>query len=174
MRSTLASWCCKFNLAFSGTIPILTVHLIDFSVERGKWEEQYVFHCTWCGLPLLMVSTSLTNGVCHKHRGPQSGHKKSLAKQSNQHREHLFDAPTMPSGVVHALPTEASMDHWMEEEISAVLPWVSCSMFCCHGSCCTTSHHLFRLTGLWKGIHIHLRGIVSQGMWHLSSDLPRR
>jgi hypothetical protein len=91
-----------------------------------------------------MVSSSLTNGARRKHRGPQPGHKKSLAKQSNQRREHLFDAPAVPDGVVHALPTEASRDHRTEEEISAVLPWVSRSPFCRRGSRCTTSDHLFQ------------------------------
>ena len=70
---------------------------------------------------------SLATGARHQHRGPQTGGKKSLDKQSYQRREKLFNASVPNNDAVsHALPTEASRDHRTEEEIDAVLPWVSC------------------------------------------------
>ena len=71
---------------------------------------------------------SLATGAHHQHCSPQTGGKKSLNKQSYQCCERLFNAPVPNDNldaVSHALPTEASRDHWTEEEIDAVLPWVS-------------------------------------------------
>ena len=68
---------------------------------------------------------SLATGRRRQHRGPRSGGKKSLEKQSYQRRERLFDASIPTENVVqHALPTEASRDRRTEEEIAAILPWV--------------------------------------------------
>ena len=69
---------------------------------------------------------SLATGARRQHRGPRSGGKKSLEKQSYQRREKLFDASVPTENVVpHALPTEALRDRRTKEEIDAVLPWVS-------------------------------------------------
>jgi hypothetical protein len=69
---------------------------------------------------------SLATGARRQHRGPRTDGKKSLDKQSYQRREKLFDtAIPNNNSVLHALPTEASRDHRTQEEIDAVLPWVS-------------------------------------------------
>ena len=77
--------------------------------------------------PDLCYALRLAVGARRRHRGPQPGHKKTLSKKSNKRREELFDpaAVTTAHAVVHALPTEASRDHRTEEEIQALLPWVS-------------------------------------------------
>jgi hypothetical protein len=97
---------------------------------------------------------SLATGARRQHRGPRTGGKKSLDKQSYQRREKLFNS-AVPTGnddtVSHALPTEASRDHRTEEEIDAVLPWVRwsglltlCSPF--------LTFFISRLRGLWPTI----------------------
>jgi hypothetical protein len=69
---------------------------------------------------------SLATGARRQHRGPRTDGKKSLDKQSYQRREKLFSAAVPHNEAAsHALPTEASRDHRTEEEIDAVLPWVS-------------------------------------------------
>ena len=79
----------------------------------------------------LILLFSLATGACRQHRGPRVGGKKSVDKQSFQRREKLFSASVPNNNVApHALPTEASRDHRTEEEIDAVLPWVS--WFSCH------------------------------------------
>jgi hypothetical protein len=67
----------------------------------------------------------LATGARRQHRGPRTGGKKSLEKQSHQRREKLFNL-VVPNNdtALHALPTEASRDHRTKEEIDAVLPWV--------------------------------------------------
>jgi hypothetical protein len=77
--------------------------------------------------PSPLFFFSLATGARRQHRGPRTGGKKSFDKQSYQRREKLFNA-LVPSNdaAPHALPTEASRDHRTEEEIDAVLPWVSC------------------------------------------------
>jgi hypothetical protein len=74
---------------------------------------------------LTLFFSSLATGARRMHRGPRTGAKKSLDKQSYQRRERLFNA-SVPNedAVPHALPTEASKDRRTEEEIDAVLPWV--------------------------------------------------
>ena len=73
---------------------------------------------------------SLATGARRHHRGPRTDGKKSLYKQSYQRREMLFDvAVPNNNSELHALPTEASRDHRTEEEIDAVLPWVSRLLF---------------------------------------------
>ena len=76
---------------------------------------------------LTLVPFRLAAGACRQHRGPRTGGKKSLAKQSYQHCNKLFNA-TIPGpksdAVLHALPTEVLRDQRTEEEIDAVLPWV--------------------------------------------------
>ena len=71
--------------------------------------------------------SSLATGARRQHRGPRTGGKKSLDKQSYQRRERLFNLDVRNDNsdmASHALPTEASRDHRTKEEIDAVLPWV--------------------------------------------------
>jgi hypothetical protein len=80
----------------------------------------------FCTLNPLFFS-SLATGARRQHRGPRTGGKKSLDKQSYQRRERLFnsDVPNDDSDMaLYALPTEASRDRRTKEEIDAVLPWV--------------------------------------------------
>jgi hypothetical protein len=84
-----------------------------------------------CFFPVIFPYTnppplfSLATGARRQHRGPRSGGKKTLDKQSYQRREKLFHATIANNdAVLHALPTEASIDHRTEEEVDAVLPWV--------------------------------------------------
>jgi hypothetical protein len=85
------------------------------------------FSCYFSFFPYINPCSffSLATGARRQHRGPRMGGKKSLAKQSYQRREKLFNA-TVPNddATSHALPTEASRDHRTDEEIDAVLPWV--------------------------------------------------
>jgi hypothetical protein len=96
---------------------------------------------------------SLATGTRRQHRGPQTGGKKSLTKQSYQRREKLFNA-AVPNNdaTLHALPTEASRDHRTEEEIDAVLPWVRWLAF----QPLPSNLFIPRLRGLWLTIHIAL------------------
>lgn len=74
----------------------------------------------------LLPFSSLATGARRQHRGPRIGGKKTADKQSSQRRENLFNASVPNNDAApHALPTEASRDHRTEEEIDAVLPWVS-------------------------------------------------
>ena len=80
----------------------------------------------FCTLNPLLFS-SLATGARRQHRGPRTGGKKSLDKQSYQRRERLFnsDVPNDDSDTAsHALPMEASRDHRTKEEKDAILPWV--------------------------------------------------
>ena len=84
---------------------------------------QVFLSASFCKLTLFFFS--LATGARRQHRGPRTGAKKSLDKQSYQRRERLFNAPVPNKDAVpHALPTEASKDRRTEEEIDAVLPWV--------------------------------------------------
>ena len=85
---------------------------------------------SFCTLLTPPPFLSLATGSRRQHRGPRSGGKKTLDKQSYQRRKKLFNA-TVPSNdaVPHALPTEASRDRRTEEEIDAVLPWVRFGLF---------------------------------------------
>ena len=73
--------------------------------------------CLFSGLfffiQLTLVPFRLAAGTCCQHRGPRTGAKKSLAKQSYQHHNKLFNV-TIPrpksDAVLHALPTEVSRD----------------------------------------------------------------
>lgn len=78
---------------------------------------------SYTNIPLVF---SLATGARRQHRGPRTDGKKALSKQSYQRREMLFSAAFPNNDAAsHALPTEASRDHRTEEEIDAVLPWVS-------------------------------------------------
>jgi hypothetical protein len=109
-----------------------------------------------CRSPLLHPDLRhllrLAVGARRKHRGPQPGHKKTLSKKSNKRREELFEPAVVTTAQVvsHALPTEASRDYRTEEEIQALLPWVSSLwqtssafkmtlLIVGHGHCCILS-----------------------------------
>lgn len=98
---------------------------------------------------------SLATGARRQHRGPRTNGKKSLDKQSYQRREKLFTA-AFPNNEAasHALPTEASRDHRTEEEIDAVIPWVSKIL----AIAVVVSFNFFisRLRGLWTNIRFAL------------------
>ena len=99
---------------------------------------------------------SLATGARRQHRGPRSGGKKTLDKQSYQRREKLFNASAPNNdAVLHALPTEASRDRRTEEEIDAVLPWVRFGLLMLF--LLSSNTFISRLRGLWPNIHFALQ-----------------
>ncbi|EDR15509.1 uncharacterized protein LACBIDRAFT_321394 [Laccaria bicolor S238N-H82] len=109
-KSTLKEWCREFRLPVSGNVPQLMERLREYSGDDNKWK-------------------SLGAVKMRSHKGPRSsGKPQRHQKQSQVRCAALFKSnPALdaPLRVMHALPTERSMDRRTAQQVAMVVPWRS-------------------------------------------------